>query len=95
MTTPNGHFPDTWVGSIVLSLAGRDSKRLFMVVSADEDNGYVYIADGKLRQIQHPKKKKCKHLKIVQCGCETLVQALSDGSLTNRQLHAALADICF
>lgn len=95
MTTPHGQFPDTWVGSIVLSLSGRDKKRLFLVVGLDEENGYLYIADGKLRQIQHPKKKKCKHLRFVRCGSETVKRALLDKTMTNSQLQAVLADICF
>ena len=43
MTQTVNTAPDTWVGSIVLSLAGRDRKRLFVIVSVDEVNGYVYI----------------------------------------------------
>ncbi len=93
-TTSIGQLSHTWVGSIVLSLAGRDQHRLFMVVAADEENGYVYIADGKLRQIQHPKRKKCKHLKIVRWGSDAWKPA-DVSALTNKKLHALLADICF
>ena len=95
MTIAVGTAPDTWVGSIVLSLAGRDSKRMFVVVSIDEEDGYVYIADGKLRQIQHPKKKKCKHIKVMQTSDPALREACLSGTVTNRMLGDAIASVCF
>ena len=95
MTPTVDTAPDTWVGSIVLSLAGRDRKRLFVIVSLDEVNGYVYVADGKLRQIQHPKKKKSKHVKVVARVSDSVTSACLDGTVTNRMLSDSLKDICF
>ena len=95
MTPTVDTAPDTWVGSIVLSLAGRDRKRLFVILSLDEVNGYVYVADGKLRQIQHPKKKKSKHVKVVAHCSEDITSACLDKTVTNRMLRDALKDICF
>lgn len=51
-------------GQFVLSIAGRDKNRIFMVVDTIDEN-YVLIADGMLRSINKPKKKKLKHLKLV------------------------------
>ena len=49
-------------GRIVCSKAGRDEGRLFLVLSVlDED--FVTVADGKLRTLDRPKKKRKKHLK--------------------------------
>lgn len=48
------------VGSIVRSIAGHDKGSLQLVVGME--NGYAYVADGKLRKIEKPKKKKLKHL---------------------------------
>ena len=48
------------VGSIVRSIAGHDKGDLQLVVSLGD--GYAYVADGKLRKIEKPKKKKLKHL---------------------------------
>ena len=95
MTGSIGTAPDTWVGSIVLSLAGRDGKRLFVVVAIDEADGYVYLADGKLRQIQHPKKKKSKHIKVVQKASDAVKEACLNGTVTNRILRETLAPVCF
>ncbi|MGI6160973.1 MAG: RNA-binding protein [Christensenellales bacterium] len=48
-------------GRVVLSKAGRDSGRYFVVVKV-EDDMYAYIADGVLRKLGKPKRKKIKHL---------------------------------
>lgn len=51
---------DIVVGSAVRSKAGRDKNRFFAVLSLEGE--FAYIADGDLRKIEHPKKKKLKHL---------------------------------
>ena len=48
-------------GEIVLSRAGRDRDRAFVVIEV-LDSEYVLIADGRLRTLERPKKKKRKHL---------------------------------
>lgn len=47
-------------GSLVYSIAGRDKGSLFIVLKRDGD--YVYLADGNLRKVENPKKKKLKHI---------------------------------
>lgn len=47
-------------GSIVRANAGRDKNSFFIVL--DTDSQYAYIADGKRRRLEHPKKKNLIHL---------------------------------
>ena len=47
-------------GSLVYSKAGRDKGKFLLVVKTDGE--YAYTADGELRTVQKPKKKKFKHL---------------------------------
>ena len=47
-------------GQIVLSKQGRDRGHVFVVLSSDAE--YAYLADGKLRPVDKPKKKKLKHI---------------------------------
>ena len=49
------------IGQYVQSTQGRDAGRDFVVVGI-VDESYVLIADGDLRSIDKPKKKKVKHL---------------------------------
>lgn len=51
------------IGSYVLSKAGRDKGRYFIVLSIIDEN-YVMICDGRHRRLENPKKKKVKHLKF-------------------------------
>lgn len=48
------------IGSAVRSKAGRDKNRFFAVLSLE--GTFAYIADGDLRTIEKPKKKKLMHL---------------------------------
>lgn len=52
------------LGSVVVSKAGRDEGRMFLVVESLDDE-YVLIADGETHKMIRPKKKKRKHLKQV------------------------------
>ena len=50
------------VGSVVVSKAGRDQGRLFVVVQ-EVDSDFVMVCNGALRGMEHLKKKRRKHLK--------------------------------
>ncbi len=49
------------IGRIVISKAGRDKGKIF-VVFGKLDAEHVLLVDGFLRRIDKPKKKKIKHL---------------------------------
>jgi len=51
------------IGTIVKATMGRDKDKFFVVTGIIEDN-YVLMADGRLRTISRPKKKKLKHLLV-------------------------------
>ena len=50
-------------GSVVVSAAGRDAGKPFLVVNCDD--AYAYLCDGKIRPVENPKKKKMKHLRFM------------------------------
>ena len=47
-------------GSVVRAKAGRDKDKFFVVLQTDGE--YALIADGRRRRVEHPKRKKHKHL---------------------------------
>ena len=53
------------IGKVVLSRAGRDINHLYVVVRQTENN-YVYLVNGDTKLINMPKKKKIKHLSILE-----------------------------
>ncbi len=62
--------PLTAAGRVVRSKAGRDSGRLFLVVGVFDDE-HLLVADGDLRKVERPKKKKLKHLEATAYTCES------------------------
>lgn len=74
----------------VVSLAGRDKGRIFFVV--DIDPVFVYLADGRLRRVEAPKKKKRKHVKFFSEGSDRLREKLREnGKVTNSEIRRALS----
>lgn len=58
------------LGEFATSKAGHDKDRLYMIVGEEEE--WVYLCDGRLRGVEHPKKKKKKHIQIIHSsgrGC--------------------------
>ena len=47
-------------GCMVSSLKGHDTGRIYLVLKTD--NEFAFVADGKYRSIDNPKKKRIKHL---------------------------------
>ena len=66
------------VGSVVISKAGRDRGRPFLVVGVVDDD-FVMVANGALRRMDRQKKKRRKHLKPTGRVVEALRERLSQG----------------
>ena len=66
------------LGDVVCSAAGRDARRYFVVVEVIDEQ-YVRIADGALRKLSSPKKKKQKHLVRTGQTLENIAQKLASG----------------
>ena len=75
---------------IVVSLAGRDQGGIFYVVSTEGD--YAYLANGKTRRLEQPKRKKLKHIRFVARIDSRVAQKLSAGDpVLNSELRRDLA----
>ncbi len=80
------------IGSVVRSKAGRDKGDLFIVLSREGE--YAYLANGELRKVDTPKKKKLKHLQPSGKVSEFIQNKLETvGKVTNSEVRKALADI--
>lgn len=64
------------VGSIVEVLAGREKGELFVVIQ-NIDKDYVYLSNGNSRKIDKPKKKKVKHLRLLDFS-ENLAKRINE-----------------
>ncbi|MBQ7572919.1 MAG: KOW domain-containing RNA-binding protein [Clostridia bacterium] len=78
------------VGSLVISKAGRDKGDMFIVLSISD--GFAYLANGELRKVDRPKKKKLKHLQGTNMVSEFIANKIEViGKVTNSEVRKALA----
>ena len=73
------------VGTAVLSLAGRDKGKIY-VVTAEDKFPFVHVADGRRRTLRKAKRKNCRHLKPLgsSAGCTACSSDLMIRELVNR-----------
>ena len=78
------------VGDLVISIAGRDKGKTFLVISIE--NEFVYLVDGKTRKVDKPKKKKIKHLKkVFTASLIKYAERIQNGeSVGNEKLNRAI-----
>lgn len=50
-------------GMLARSKAGHDAGKVYVII--DTDDAYVYLADGKIRTLDRLKKKKKKHVQLI------------------------------
>jgi len=75
-------------GGIVISKRGRDKGLPFVIVGMD--GAYLYLADGKLRKLEKPKKKKCMHVQITESISEEAAEKLAAGLLQDADIRKVL-----
>lgn len=51
------------IGYFATAKAGHDTGSLYVIVR--EEGAYVYLSDGRLRTVEHPKKKSRRHIQII------------------------------
>ena len=84
------------IGELATSKAGHDKDRLYMIVG--EEGDCVYLCDGRLRGVEHPKKKKKKHIQIIHSSAQdTLIQIIKQNlpgerDEIDRQIRKTLED---
>ncbi len=74
-------MPELKVGSVVQSISGHD-RGFFAVVKID--SSFAYLADGRSRLLDKPKKKNPKHLRVTNTVIDPMRME------TNKKLKQAL-----
>jgi ribosomal protein L14E/L6E/L27E len=59
-------------GRLVYSKAGHDKGKLYVICRADSE--YVYLVDGLYRKLSEPKKKRIKHIQVINHIADILVE---------------------
>lgn len=66
-------------GMLVKSLAGHDAGTVYVII--EKRDGFLFLADGRLRTMDRAKKKKEKHVQLVK-------KKLGTEELTDRNIRA-------
>ena len=65
------------IGKFATSKAGHDKTKLYIIIK--EDSEYVYLVDGDLKPLDKPKKKRKKHVQMINRTVnEELLQRLRE-----------------
>jgi len=73
-----------------LSKSGRDKGRYFVITQVIDDN-YVMIADGVVRKLAKPKKKKLRHLSLKPVVLDVIGEKLeSNKKVFDAELKSAI-----
>ena len=83
-------IPSITISDVVVSTQGRDAGQWFYVIA--EDPVYLYLANGKDRSLDKPKRKKRKHVQKVLRSETRVAAKLRDGDkVLNGELRRDLA----
>ena len=74
------------LGSIVISKAGHDRGDVLIVTGIEQTSDYIYLADGKNRKVEAPKKKKLKHVFVTNKYSEKINDILERSELPDDAL---------
>lgn len=77
-------------GDVVRSVAGHDRGDLFLVLRDEGD--FLWLADGKRRKVETPKKKRRKHVVSAGVWTHPVTGRLKDGGpVLDSEIRRALA----
>ena len=86
-------LPNIGISDVVVSIAGRDQGEWFYVIDADPV--YLFLANGKDRTMEKPKRKKRKHVqKVLRSETRVAGKILSGDKVLNGELRRDLASLC-
>jgi len=63
-------------GMLAYSRAGHDKNTLYYIVKVDTK--YVWLADGRLKMVESPKKKSLRHVQVIRHGTENASEKLTN-----------------
>lgn len=72
------------LGMFAVSKAGHDLGQMYVILK--EEGDMVWLADGRLKTVSSPKRKKKKHIQIVKTGLdEVLVNKIKNQQPINNE----------
>ena len=75
------------MGMLAWSRAGHDKDKLYVIVKTEGE--YVYLSDGKLKPLEHMKKKKIKHIQGMKKIPEELLDLTAE-TIKNEEIRKVI-----
>lgn len=76
-------------GSLALSKSGHDKDNVFIILKSDSE--YIYLMDGKARNLDNPKKKNKKHVQVISYVDTSLQDKITKNkTIINEDIKRAL-----
>ena len=80
------------IANLVQATAGREQGKYFFVLATEGD--FLLLADGRRRRVESPKRKRRKHVELVEEGSGPAADKIrSSEKITNSELRKALAAV--
>ena len=81
-------------GYFAKSKAGHDKGKTYIIIEGTEETGkadIVMVADGSVKTLEKPKKKRTKHLQVVLKCDKVIFEKMANGqSLNNEDIKEAI-----
>ena len=77
------------IGTFARSKAGHDSDQIYVIINCDSE--YVYLSDGRLKTVDNPKKKRYKHIQVINYINPIINKKLMENNLLmNEDIKSAI-----
>lgn len=73
---------------LAISRSGHDKDSLYVIIK--EETNLVYLADGKLRPLEKPKKKNRKHIQIIKNLPKEITEVFTQQDFRNEEIKRAI-----
>ena len=78
------------ISDVVVSTAGHDQGEIFYVIATDDQ--FLYLANGKDRSLDKPKRKRARHVqKVLRSETRVAAKILEGNKVLNSELRRDLA----
>lgn len=76
------------IGTFAKSKAGHDCNQIYVIINCDDE--YVYLSDGRIKALDKPKKKKHKHIQVINYIDPVIMEKMQQNNLFNEDIKRAI-----
>lgn len=73
---------------LAVSISGHDKDGIYVIIKEEAD--WVYLADGKLKPLEKPKKKNRKHIQMIKKLPKEITEVFTQENFRNEEIKRAI-----